>query len=76
MPDVKIFSTATNTIDAAIMGSTISPGAETRPVTAAASVIVWASVKAVTCQSKARRVGERKKRAKTNRMWSSPLGII
>ena len=41
-----MFSTATQTIEAAIYGSTISLGTVTQPEAPKASVTVWASVKA------------------------------
>ena len=75
--DVVIrFSTATNTMDAAIKGSTIDPEITTISDAPSASVTVCAKVKAEICQIRARHPAPRKKMPKTNRMWSNPLGTM
>ena len=62
------FSTAIQTIESAMIGSTISPGTCTISRAASANVMVCANVKAVTCQSKDRKIRLEKNNPKTKRI--------
>ena len=64
------FSRATQTMDAAIAGSMIRPGMVTTPRTARASVMLWATVKAVMILSSERNRPPRSSSASRKSKWS------
>jgi len=69
-PRPNRFPTATHTIEAAISGSTTDAGACTSPSTARESVMLWASVKAVTMPSTRQKLDAPINSASRNSRWS------